>query len=144
MSRVESRRRRGHRLAMVACVAWCLAGCGRATGPATYPVSGTVTLDGKPLSKGNVIFYPEAENMPAVMGKLADGRYSFPAVAGRQRVAIQAVADKPREVGKGLPPVFESIVPSRYNESTTLSADVSPEGPNRFDFDLTSGRRSDQ
>lgn len=129
---------------MVACLAWCLAGCGRPNGPATYAVSGTVTLDGKPLSKGNVILYPEAQNMPAVMGKLADGRYSFRAVAGRHRVAIQAVGDKPREVGKGLPPVFESIVPTRYNESTTLSADVSPEGSNRFDFDLTSDRRNDR
>lgn len=133
-------RRRGSRLALVACIAWCLAGCGRTTGPTTYAVSGTVTLDGKPLSTGNVIFYPEAENMPAVMGKFQQGRYAMRAVAGRHRVAIQAVSDKPRVVGKLLPPVFESIVPARYNQSTTLSAEVSPEGPNRFDFDLTSDR----
>lgn len=136
---LNSHRRHGcSRRVWVACLACCLLGCGRATGPATYPVSGTVTLNGKPLVTGDVIFYPETENMPAVMGKLEEGRYSFRAVAGRHRVSIQAVGGKPRVVSPVMPPVFERLVPARYNQSTTLTADVTATGTNRFDFDLTS------
>ncbi|MFM8494194.1 MAG: hypothetical protein ACKOEM_01535 [Planctomycetia bacterium] len=140
MSPLESHRRRGIRLVWAACLGWCLIGCRWATGPATHPVSGTVTLDGKPLATGDVIFYPESENMPAVMGKLEEGRYSFRAVAGRHRVSIQAVGDKPRIVSPVDPPVYTRLVPTRYNQSTTLTADVTPAGPNRFDFDLTSDK----
>jgi hypothetical protein len=130
--------RRGGRRVLVACLACCLLGCGRTTGPATHAVSGTVTLDGKPLATGDVIFYPETENMPAVMGKLEEGRYAFRAVAGRHRVSIQSVGGKPRVVSPVMPPVFEPLVPARYNQSTTLTADVTATGTNRFDFDLTS------
>ena len=132
------RRRGGSRRVVVACLACWLLGCGRATGPATYLVSGAVTLDSKPLATGDVIFYPETENMPAVMGKLEEGRYSFRAVAGRHRVSIQAVGGKPHVVSPGMPPVFKRLVPARYNQSTTLTADVTATGTNRFDFDLTS------
>lgn len=121
-------------------VACCLAGCQGETGPAKYEVSGTVTLDGKPLSNGDVTFYPAATNMPAAAGKLQDGRYTFRAVAGEHRVVIRAVSDKPIITSPIDPPVYESIVPARYNDATTLKAEVTPTGPNRFDFDLTSGK----
>lgn len=115
-------------------------GCRRDAGPVKEVVSGTVTLDGKPLSKGDVIFSPEAANLPADAGKLQDGRYSFRAVAGRHRVVIRAVSDKPMVTSPVDPPVFESIVPARYNDATTLTADVTPAGPNQFDFKLTSNK----
>lgn len=115
-------------------------GCRRAAGPVKHVVSGTVTLDGKPLSKGDVIFSPEAANLPADAGKLQDGRYTFRVVAGRHRVVIQAVSDKPIVTSPIDPPVYESIVPARYNDATTLTADVTPAGPNRFDFELTSNK----
>jgi hypothetical protein len=132
------RRRGGSRRVWVACLACCLLGCGRATGPNTHPVSGTVTLNGKPLVTGDVIFYPETENMPAVMGKLEEGRYSFRAVAGRHRVSIQSVGGKPRVVSPVMPPVFEPLVPARYNRESTLTAEVQTTGHNHFDFALQS------
>lgn len=127
-------------LALLALAACCLAGCRGETGPAKHVVSGTVTLDGKPLSNGDVIFYPEGPNLPADAGKLQDGRYTFRAVAGEHRVVIRAVSDKPIITSPIDPPVYESIVPARYNDATTLKAEVTPAGPNRFDFDLTSGK----
>ena len=135
---------RGGRLIMVASLACCLVGCGRTTGPATHAVSGTVTLDGKPLATGDVIFYPETKNMPAVMGKLKEGHYAFRIAAGPQRVSIQSVGDKPRDVAAGIPPVSKPLVPARYNQSTTLTADVTATGTNRFDFDLTSDHQSEK
>jgi len=103
-------------------------------------VSGTVTLDGKPLSNGDVTFFPQGPTMPAAASKLQDGRYTFRAVAGEHRVVIRAVSDKPIVTSPIDPPVYESIVPARYNDATTLKAEVTPAGPNRFDFDLTSGK----
>jgi len=125
---------------LLVAAACCLAGCRGETGPGKHVVSGTVTLDGKPLSNGYVTVYPEAANLPANAGKLQDGRYTFRVVAGRHRVVIQAVSDKPIVTSPIDPPVYESIVPARYNEATTLTADVTPAGPNRFDFELTSDK----
>ena len=121
-------------------VACCLAGCRGETGPAKHKVTGTVKLDGKPLSNGDLIFYPEAANLPADAGKVQNGRYTFRVVAGRHRVVIQAVSDKPIITSPVDPPVYESIVPSRYNDATTLRAEVTAAGPNRFDFELTSDK----
>jgi hypothetical protein len=36
--------------------------------------------------------------------------------------------------------VYESIVPARYNDATTLTADVTPAAPNRFDSELLSNK----
>ena len=99
-----------------------------------------MTLDGKPLSNGDVPFYPSATNMPAAAGKLHDGRHTFRAVAGEHRVVIRAVSDKPIIVSPIDPPVYESIVPARYNDASTLKTEVTPTGPNQFDFDLMSGK----
>ena len=115
-------------------------GCRRAAGPVKHAVSGTVTLDGKPLANGDVTFYPVAGNLPAAAGKLQDGRYTFRTVAGEHRVVIRAVSDKPIITSPVDPPVYESIVPARYNDASTLTADVTPTGPNRFDFDLSSNK----
>ena len=118
----------------------CIVGCRGETGPAKYTVSGTVTLDGKQLSNGDVSFYPVAGALPAAAGKLQNGRYTFRAVAGQHRVVIRAVSDKPIITSPIDPPRYESIVPARYNDATTLTADVTPAGRNRFDFDLASDR----
>ena len=128
---------RGWHLLLAAC---CLVGCRGETGPAKYTVSGTVTLDGKPLSNGDVTFSPVAGNLPAAAGKLQDGRYTFRTVAGEHRVVIRAVSDKPIITSPIDPPLYESIVPARYNDATTLKADVTPAGRNRFDFDLASDK----
>ena len=135
---------RGSRRVLVACLTCCLLGCGRPSGPATHAVSGTVSLDGKPLATGDVIFYAKTENIPAVMGKLVEGHYAFRAAAGQHSVSIQSVGGKPRAVTAGMPPVSKPIVPARYNQATTLTADVIATGTNRFDFDLTSDSPSDK
>jgi hypothetical protein len=114
------------------------AGCGGPKGPETYVVTGTAMLDGKPLPTGDVIFYPEATNMPAVMGNLKDGKFVFRAVAGKHRVEIQATGGEPIIASPVDPPVYKSIVPARYNSQSTLTAEVQPTGRNHFDFALQS------
>ncbi|MFM7243153.1 MAG: carboxypeptidase-like regulatory domain-containing protein, partial [Planctomycetaceae bacterium] len=58
-------------LAMVAAIVVCQAGCGRHSAS----VSGSVTLDGKPLASGVVNFTPAATGPSAYANIGSDGRY---------------------------------------------------------------------
>ncbi len=58
----------------------CFAGCGGATSdrPATYAVTGVVTLDGKPVEGATVTFNPESRDGTAAFGRTgADGTYQL-------------------------------------------------------------------
>jgi hypothetical protein len=134
------------------------AGCSRSLPPVAR-VSGRVTLAGKPVSTGMVMFHPEHGR--AALGQIDnDGRYTLTtfhkgdgAVLGPHRVTIEA-----RTVEGGPPPpkvmsteeemknaatLYPSdsrirwIVPEKYASAATtpLSADVKPSG-NIFDFSL--------
>ena len=64
-------------------------GCGRAKSS----VSGTVTLDGKPLSVGVIVFIPQGA--PAVSGEIKDGQYSVAGVPnGEAKVTVDNNAAK--------------------------------------------------
>jgi len=130
------------RMAIVAASACVfLIGCQRPpSGPPTYGVTGTVTLDGKPLASGDVMFYPETADMPAAWGTLKDGTFTLRAVAGRHRVEINALGGEPVTVSPIDPPIYKSIVPARYNTASTLTAEVSPTAPNQVEFSLESGK----
>jgi hypothetical protein len=113
------------------------AGCQRQrTYAPTYPVRGSVTLDSKPLADGVIAFMsPETGDLQDL--KIKDGKYEGPVRPGKRRVEIRAY--RPRKgPPKPLEPPPHNYLPNRYNSETTLSADVSPEGPNKFDFELRS------
>ena len=141
----------------VAALILLLAGCGGPSRPATVPVSGRVTYQGKPVPLGQIVFYP-AKGRPAMGAIGADGSYRLTtfetagdgATPGRYRVTIQAT----RTIGGGARPksleeelhgvgsgsgqtVTEWLVPEKYSrqESTPLTAEVKP-GSNTINFDL--------
>jgi hypothetical protein len=59
-------------------VAVLAAGCSGSGRPATYPVSGTVTMNGKPLDGAQVVFVPASKNAEAATGVSdAAGRYQL-------------------------------------------------------------------
>lgn len=133
----------GRRLLLLA-VAACLvaAGCGP-TDP-RVKVEGSVTLDGQPLAEGQVIFVPDDRARGAEGAAIAAGRFVIRVHPGSHRVEIVSILreDRPVPAG-GLPEqgiTFRNLVPSRYNEQSTLTADVTPAGPNRADFALTSAK----
>jgi hypothetical protein len=114
-----------------------LAGCGR-TGPEVAPVSGRVTLDGRPLESADLMFQVEGKS-PGVGRTDQDGRYELMykrGVAGTpigsNRVAITVSS----ELVSNPPPI-----PARYNTQTELTAEVQPGEDNVFNFDLTSDRK---
>lgn len=124
-----------------------LAGCGE-SGPPRQPVSGTVTLDGKPLASGSITFAP-VEGVTAATAEVRDGAYrigrSEGPVPGRYQVEIVAVQptgkrirhpDLPSETTDEV----RNLIPPQYNVETRLAAEVKSDGENVFRFDLSSRR----
>lgn len=111
-------------------------GCGKSSGVVS---TGTVTLDGKPVANGAIVFQPEDRSVAAEGSMIQAGRFRIVGKPGRRRVEISASAPAPGTPDPPTGPVqFVEIVPDRYNKSTTLVVEVKGSGPNTFTFDLES------
>jgi hypothetical protein len=127
------------------------AGCGRSD---VAPVSGTVTLNGKPLAHATVVFQPEDEGPNPGPGSTGttdeNGRYQLRlmttnatgARVGKHRVSITAYAGD-AEGDSSAPDttnkvIRKALVPQEYNAKTQLTFDVPPGGSTSADFHLTS------
>lgn len=110
----------------------------------TFPVSGTVTLDGEPLADGEIHFLsPQMGTLDIV--KIAAGKFQGEAKAGDRRVEIRAYKDEERKPTEGEPTMpgadeasRVNYLPARYNSQSELKAPVTEAGPNEFTFELTS------
>ena len=123
------------RLTLMVCVASLVVGCGP-EGPTTYPVSGTVTLDGEPLTSGKVFLIDPAMKLAPNVGDIADGKFHFRATGGTKRVEISA-ARETGQVGNFGSPITEEALPARYNSESTLTAEVTTSGKdNKYVFKL--------
>ncbi|HUP80470.1 MAG TPA: carboxypeptidase-like regulatory domain-containing protein [Pirellula sp.] len=60
----------------LACTTFSMLGCGNGL-PPTYPVTGTVTLDGKPVEGANVVFKSAIDSNSASAMTDANGKYSL-------------------------------------------------------------------
>jgi hypothetical protein len=106
-----------------------VAGCGQ-SGPEVAPVSGHVTVDGKPMENVNVVFQPVDARSPSYGQTDKDGRYALGykrgvqgALVGSHNVGISVSA----EVVRNAPHI----------KNTQLRREVKS-GSNEFDFDVTS------
>ena len=133
--------------ALLMVLAAVLSGCGAvADGPEREAVSGKVTLDGKPMA-GAITFLP-AGNGKSAGGKIADGTYSIARSEGPSpgsyRVEIVSVQPTGRMIlDRDGPPGStteerKNVVSERYNLRSDLRAEVKKDGPNTFDFEITS------
>lgn len=122
-------------------------GCGK--GDANRgTVSGAVTLDGKPLEQGSILFTPiEGTKGVVAGGQIQNGQYRFvgatgPAI-GMNRVEIQAMRKNGKMIPKpmGAPGEMvegsEQAVAARFNSESTLKIEIKP-GENTANFDVTS------
>ena len=122
-----------------------LFGCGKGTS-GRYEVSGQVTLEGAPLETGLVRFVPVGgTKSPSVGGEIKQGAFEISAddgpFAGDYRVEITASRgtgvtryDKVLDINYE---EQEQYLPARYNSSTELTAQVTAEETNEFNFDLS-------
>lgn len=125
--------------------------CGCSSGDrALAPVTGKVTLDGKPLSGGGVTFQPiaAAGSTSAGRGSVAycDGEGNFTlktidghpgAVVGAHRVRIYGPRNKIASADDTSSGATAEIVPAIYNIQSTLTFDVPVDGSDDADFELT-------
>jgi hypothetical protein len=117
-----------------------LVGCGGPTNRAE--LTGTVRLNGEPLSTGSIAFFPAAGTQgPASGGTITDGKYYVPAekgvAIGKSRVSILSTKKTGRQVdrGRGLEEEWVRLIPPKYNDSSEVICTIKP-GSNRLDFDL--------
>jgi hypothetical protein len=127
--------------------------------PATAPVKGKITLNGKPVSTGRISFHPTTGERPALANIQPDGSYSLTtfqrgdgALLGHHKVSIKSTrieneAPPPKDFKedaelaakfgtKGGPHLVFLVDKKYYDERTTdLEAEVKP-GDNQINFDL--------
>jgi len=115
-------------------------GCGPAA-PKVAKVSGTVNFDGAPLAAGEIMFAPATGAVPT-LAAINNGKYELEALAGKNRVEIRAMRlarNAPKNTGgpgSENAGKDENYIPDRYNDNSSLSADVPVIGSNSLNFDL--------
>lgn len=114
--------------------ALCGAGCG-APIPVPVPVSGAVTRDGSPLAEGTVYFKTVSTGAFEAF-PVRDGKFEGKALPGDRRVEVTAYRVTRQNLGSGEADVQESLIPEKYNVNSTLTAAVTPTGPNVFRFEI--------
>lgn len=110
-----------------------LAGCG----PASATVSGEVTVNGKALEKGLIIFAALEGDPESVTANIEGGKYSVKMRPGKKRVQISAPA-APKKVKDSNDPKAEWLevpgdetLPERFNGKSELTLDVNAGGNNK-------------
>ncbi|HXD85262.1 MAG TPA: hypothetical protein VN641_02130 [Urbifossiella sp.] len=120
-----------------------LAGCGDG-GPKLYPVTGKVTVGGKPLTSGTVVYNPEKSNSftGICVGELnGEGVYTLNtrgkpgAPAGAYKVTISSTGPVSQDNTK---PPTKSLINTGYSlvETTNLETTVG-DNPGKYDFEVT-------
>jgi len=128
-------------------------GCGASGDPGPRAgVHGQVTLDGQPLRAGAITFYGgAAEQAVTAVGFIENGTYRIEPNEGplvgtaRVRFSPQPVDQEAFEVAleqagrRGRRPRLTVVdIPPHYGSRSQLTAEVTLEGDNRFDFHLRS------
>jgi len=115
------------------CAALPASGCSTSACPPLGTVSGTLTLNGRPLAAATVLFTPEGRGRTSCGTTDSEGRYHLTflrdivgATFGRHTVRVTTATEE--NGGR-------ETLPDCYNARTTLEATVVP-GSNSFDFAL--------
>lgn len=91
--------------------------------PPTFPVSGTVTLDGKPLADGSIVFDTIDGKATPAGGGVKDGKFEFKSSPGEKIVRINSAkqTDAVDEYGSK---ISVELVGPEFNRKTTLKTTV--------------------
>jgi hypothetical protein len=128
------------------CLAFLLlVGCGASD--QRQVLSGTVTLDGKPLTQGQIVFEPRDAGRMS-MAQIDTGQYRLPAGYGLPpgEYVVRITSDRP--TGKRVQPasysedqtpveLYEQFLPAKYNKRSELTVTVEPGTATTYDFALS-------
>ena len=150
-------------LSILVTVGIVLTGCSNSSRPSTYPVTGTVISQGKPVAGAAITFVPtgnEGEAASAITD--SEGKYALTtwragdgARPGEYRVKVskqEQTAVDPSKMVKNLsieeeqkiyvenkkpPPPAKSLIPSKYqDESSSGLSHTVPKGSSTFDIEI--------
>jgi hypothetical protein len=117
-------------------------GCAR-KGPQRLSITGNITLKGIPLDQGRIEFLPTEQGQSFATGAMIlNGAYTVPAEhglpLGKYRVIIHSTAPPTGDPSEKAPgsdlPILKERIPPSYNSESTVTVEVTADGPNRFDF----------
>lgn len=107
-------------------------------------VSGTVTLDGQPVTRGAVTFVKQGGELAREGAVIQDGKFQAVLPPGKYKLELNGQ----KVVGKRKQKAFdgsdeeveltEELFPARYNTQTELIENIKP-GANAIKLDLKSG-----
>ena len=134
-----------------------ISGCQQADEWPRAAVKGNVTLDGTPLSSGEITFFPAGNTAgPAAGATITNGQFSLKVhegpVVGRNRIEIRSVqktgrmvespvaveSDGPATVDGMMVEEFAEVVPRQYNRDSELEQEIVSGKVNDLDFPLIS------
>jgi len=135
-----------------------VAGCGKKA-PSYANVSGKVTYNGAPISKGQITF--QIPGLPPSMAEIVDGKYSGQAMVGSNTVSVSARRKAAKEKvlpetakkqvaayramakggGGGVPAdqdpwTTDDYIPPEWGKNSRQTRVVEAGAPNQFDFDI--------
>ncbi len=125
-----------------------LIGCSQpVSNPGGVGVSGVVTMNGAPLSKGTITFAPDepgtGTTATGVIGssgayQLGTAKAGDGAQPGRYKVTVVSVDSEATMDEKGKPIPAKSAIPEKFGNAATsgLTATIEADGPQTLDFDL--------
>ena len=132
-------------LALLAAMAGGGCGSGSVDNLQRLAVSGTITLDGAPVSHGFIQFRAVSTGSTAEAGsEIKDGKYSIPReqgpVPGGYRVSISSTESAGTGSTSGMPgdagPGAKELIPAKYNVSSNLDREIKEGGANTINFEL--------
>jgi hypothetical protein len=136
---------KGIRLAPWFLLPWVI-GCSDEPRSLHYPVSGRVTVDGRPLEEGAISFLPSRSG-PSASAPIRAGTFCLDRTDGPgngpYRVEIVSIRptgkriESPDVPGVTIEETY-NVIPTRYNSRSELLVSVEPDGPNAYQFDITS------
>ena len=125
-----------------------LTGCGDGDPLNRKGISGTVTVDGKPVPNGSIGFEPLVAGGVGSGAVITDGKYSIDKKdglpPGKYRVRITGDDGQNFGVSEGkmpgdeIMPARKSLVPESWNAKSKHEIDVTDQGPFVFDFQIGS------
>ena len=99
------------------------------------PVKGSVTVNGKALAVGEIYFIVSGY-APNVI-PIANGEYAGKAKVGNNRIEIRSWKEgPPLSTDTTKQPTKVNTIPSAYNDSSKLTAEVQSKGDNDFKFSV--------
>jgi hypothetical protein len=105
--------------------------------PPSAKVKGTITIDDRPLSTGEIHFV--LTGAPPSVLPIKEGAYSGEAPIGKNKVEVFHYVDgRPSEKDRGTMTKANTIPPKYWGHGTALEAAVEATGANEFKFAITS------